>query len=125
VVVRRRLAEELADRGRSDEATRWVSRSLETVRGNPERLYSLSLSYARSAGLTGKTPTRLNPRQLDQRRRRFAAGAVVMLRQALADGFHDAARLRGESLFDPLRTDPTFRALVAELEFPAESFAPP
>jgi hypothetical protein len=108
-----------------DEAARWGSRSLETVWGNPELLYSISLDYARNAGLTGKTPTKLDDRQLDQRRRRFAAGAVAMLRQAVADGFHDAARLRGESLFEPLRSDPGFRALLADLDFPAEPFTQP
>src|SRR5262249_48888183 len=52
VVVRRRLAAELADRGRSGEASRWRSRALETVRGNPELSYAVALHYARKAGLT-------------------------------------------------------------------------
>ena len=125
VVVRRRLAAELADRGRSGEASRWRSRALETVRGNPELSYAVALHYARKAGLTGSYPTRLSEGQRAARRRWFAAGAVAMLRQALADGFHDAGELRGESLFDPLRSDPGFRTLLADLEFPAEPFAQP
>jgi hypothetical protein len=123
VVVRRRLAAELADRGQGGEAARWRSRAVEMVRGKPELSYTLALFYARQAGLTGQVPTKLNDRQLDQRRRWFAAGAVAMLRQAVADGLHDAARLRDESLFEPLRSDPGFRAILADLEFPAEPFA--
>ena len=45
----------------------------------------------RNAGLTGTYPTRLNAHQLSERRRRFVADAVAMLRQAVADGFKDAA----------------------------------
>ncbi len=71
VVVRRRLAEELADRGQQDEAARRERQSLDTARGNPELLYLLAIDYARNAGLTGKLPTRMNARQLHQRRRRF------------------------------------------------------
>ena len=125
VVVRRRLADELADRGRGDEAARWGARSLETVRGNPELAYAVSMHYARSAGLTGRYPTKLSAGQLHARRQRFAAGAVAMLRQAVVDGFHDAARVRSESLFDSLRCDPGFLGIRADLEFPAAPFAPP
>jgi hypothetical protein len=123
VVVRRRLAAELADRGQGGEAARRRSRALETVRGNPELSYAVALYYARKAGLTGGYPIRLSEGQLHARRRWFAAGAVTMLRQTVADGLHDAARLRGESLFEPLRSDPGFRAILADLEFPAEPFA--
>ena len=125
VIVRRRLAEELRARGRGEEAARWERCSLDPARGNPELLYEVALNSARDAGLVGHSPTKLNDQQLDQRRRRFAAGAVALLRQAVADGFHDAARLRNESLFEPLRTDPGFRAILADLDFPVEPFAKP
>jgi hypothetical protein len=124
VIVRRRLAEELADRGRGGEALEWSRRSLETARGDPELLYLLAGEYARNAGLTGKTPTRLNADQLRDRRRRFVAGAVAMLRQAVADNFRDAARLRSDPDFDPARSDPEFAAIVADLAFPVDPFAP-
>ena len=42
-VVRRRLAEELADRGHRDEAAGWYRQSLETARGNAELLYLLAV----------------------------------------------------------------------------------
>jgi eukaryotic-like serine/threonine-protein kinase len=123
VVVRRRLDEELADRGQVEEAARWGRRALDTARDNPELCYLLAIDYARNAGLTGKIPNKLSAQQLQERRRRFVAGAVAMLRQAVADGFKDVARLRGESTFDSIRSDPDFRAILADLEFPADPFA--
>jgi Protein kinase domain len=123
VVIRRRIADELADRGQCDEAAKWENRSLDTVRGKTEMLYQLAIDYARSAGLTGKLPTRLNAEQLAKRRNRFVAGAIAMLRQAAADGYKDAAHLKKELIFDPMRSDPQFRAIAADIEFPAQPFA--
>jgi hypothetical protein len=123
VVIRRRIADELADRGQCDEAAKWENRSLDTVRGKTEMLYQLAIDYARSAGLTGKLPTRLNAEQLAKRRNRFVAGAIAMLRQAAADGYKDAAHLKKELIFDQMRSDPQFRAIAADIEFPAQPFA--
>ena len=124
-IVRRRIAQEFLDRGRPDDAVPWDRGSLETVRGDPDLLYEIALIYAQEAGRVGQYPTKLDARQLRERRRRFAADAVAMLRQAVADGFHDAVRFKSESLFDPIRSDPDFRATVADLEFPADPFARP
>ena len=124
VVIRRRLAEELAARGyERDEGARWERQALDTGRGKPELLYLLAIDYARNAGLTAKLRTRLNSRQLDERRRRFEANAIAMLRQAAADGFKDAARLRGESTFETLRSHPEFTAILADVAFPAQPFS--
>jgi Protein kinase domain len=125
VVVRRRLAAELVARGQTDEAARWDRCALDPARGHPEVFYEVALKYARSAGLVGRYPTRLDARQRDDRRRQFAADAVAMLRQAEAEGFRDATRLRQESQFDPIRADAAFRAILDGLEFPVDPFAPP
>ena len=106
-------------------AARWNGCALDTARGDPERLYAIALDYARNPGLVGRYPTRLDVRQLDDRRRQFAADAVAMLRQAVAEGFRDATRLRTESQFDPIRADTAFSAILADLEFPVDPFAPP
>jgi hypothetical protein len=124
VIVRRRLAEEFNDRGRSDEAASWSRRSLATAIGDADLLYSLAGDYARSAGITGTYPTGLDAERLRERRRRFIAGAIAMLRQAVAEGFRDAVRIRGDSGLDPVRSDPGFRSILADLEFPADPFAP-
>ncbi len=86
-------------------------------------LYLLAVDYAQNANLTGKLPTKLTADRLDERRRRLEAGAVAMLRQAAADGFKDAARLRAESTFAPIRCHPDFAAIVADIEFPARPFS--
>jgi hypothetical protein len=39
------------------------------------------------------------------------------------DGFKHAARLRGDSKFVPIRFDPGFRAVRADIAFPADPFA--
>ena len=85
--------------------------------------YALALEYAENARLTGKLPTRLNAGQLHERRRRFVAGAVAMLRLAAADGFKDAGRVRRESTFQSILSDPEFAAVLADLEFPAQPFS--
>jgi hypothetical protein len=123
VIVRRRLAEELRDRGRDDEATAWSRRSLETARGDTELQYSLALDYAQQAGITGTYPTGLDAKRLPERRRRFVDGAIAMLHQAAVDGFKDAARLRGDSRFDPIRPDPRFTEVLSDIGFPANPFA--
>lgn len=122
VVVRRRLAEELVDRGQPDEAAAWSRRSFDTVRGNAELLMSLAATYAELAHVTGNYPTRLDARQLAERRRRFVAASMAMIRQAVADGFKDSARLRVDSTLDSIRSDPDFQAILADLDFPAEAF---
>jgi hypothetical protein len=42
--------------------------------------------------------------------------AMAALKQGIAEGFKDAAQLRGASDFDPLRDRKDFQELVAELE---------
>jgi tetratricopeptide (TPR) repeat protein len=122
VVIRRRLASELAARGQAEEAARYERRSLETARGKPELLFLLAVDYAHKASLTGKLPNQLSNAQLQRRRDRYRRGALAMLRQAATEGFKDAARLKKEPAFDAIRSDPDFRAIAADVEFPAQAF---
>jgi len=124
VLVRRQLAFEHLTRGSSDQAARWQSQALTPARGRPELLYQLALTYATNARITGNVPTKLDSRQLASRRARLTAEAVVMLREAVADGFRDAPRLQNESRLDPIRSDPGFAAVLAGLQFPDDPFAP-
>ena len=48
-----------------------------------------------------------------------------MLHQAALDGFKDAVLLRDDTKFDPIRFGPGFRAVLADLGFPADSFGSP
>jgi hypothetical protein len=46
-----------------------------------------------------------------------------MLHQAALDAFKDAARLRGDPQFDPIRFEAGFRAVQADIGFPAVPLA--
>jgi eukaryotic-like serine/threonine-protein kinase len=120
VIIRRRLAEVAADGGQLDEAARWARQSLDTARGKSDLLYELAIDYARHAGMTGKSPTKLNATQLRRRRRGFEVGAIAMLRQAAAAGFKDAERVRSESTFESVRSNSEFAAILADIEFPSQ-----
>jgi hypothetical protein len=77
-----------------------------------------------NARFLGKWPTKLSPVQLGTRRRRYEEEAVAMLREAVADGFKDIGRVRNESLFTSFRSDPEFRAIMLDLQFPNDPIAP-
>ena len=79
-IVRRRIAQELRDCGRPDDAGPWDRSSLETVRGDPDLLYEIALIYAQDAGRVGQYPTKLDAGAAKRPAlRRFAADAVAML----------------------------------------------
>lgn len=44
--------------------------------------------------------------------------ALALIAPAVAEGNPDVAALRADPLYDPIRADPRFRALVAQLDFP-------
>jgi tetratricopeptide (TPR) repeat protein len=59
--------------------------------------------------------------QLDEAKRKelaksYADGALAQLRQAVAHGYKDAARMKREPALEPLRAREEFRKLVADLE---------
>ena len=81
------------------------------------------MGYAKEAGLVGRLPTTLDARQLQSRRLRMRAEAIMMLRESVADGFHDASRLANERLFEPLKGIPEFEQIILDLGFPANPFA--
>jgi tetratricopeptide (TPR) repeat protein len=123
VIVRRRIAEALEERGQLDLARDRRRQSLETARGYPDVFFDLAIGYASGAGLVGRVPTRLDARQLEDRRARLRAEAIAMLREATADGFHDGLRLRNEPELESLRSLPEFQTMVLDLEFPPDPFA--
>ena len=94
------------------------------ARGDPGLLYDIAVEYARYV-LDAGGPPAVSPDRAESRRRRFSRAALLMLREAIAAGFHDHARLRGEPLLEPIRSSPEFRALACDLVFPADPFARP
>jgi tetratricopeptide (TPR) repeat protein len=126
-IVRHDMAEILEARGRAEEARSWRRRAVDGARGDGFALFEAAVACAGNAGLIGTYPTRLDARRLDERRKRFARRAVVLLHQAIDEGFRDAARLHATPELVILGADPEYRAVLASLDdrvFPAEPFAP-
>jgi hypothetical protein len=68
---------------------------------------------------------RRSGRQVEAIRRRHASDAIAMIRDAVDDGFKDTRQLRNDPRLAPIRSDPDFQAIVADLEFPAQPIARP
>src|SRR6185312_4836098 len=92
-IVRHEMADTLEARGRAEEARSWRRRAVDGARGDGAALFEAAVASAANAGLTGTYPTRLDARRLDERRQRLARRAVVLVHQAIDEGFRDAARL--------------------------------
>jgi len=125
VIIRRKLALLLAARGANEEASRWRSQSLTTARGDAGLFVEIALEYARMLGPIDRSPTKLGPRVLEDRRRRIVDGTIAMLREAVVDGFKDVGRLYTEEALAPIRSAPEFQAIVSDLGFPRDPFARP
>ncbi len=123
VLVRLRLADALTARGRVDEAARWRTLAPSPARGKPELFYMVATTFSSNAELVGKYPTKLNPQQLEIRRSRLTKHAISMLHEAITDGFKDVGRLRNDPAFAPFLSDPEFRSILLDLEFPTDPFA--
>ena len=125
VIIRRKLADVLTARDENAEASRWRSLALTTARGDPGLFVEIALEYARMLGPIDDLPTKLAPRVLEIRRRGIVDDTIAMLREAAADGFKDAARLRDEPAFARICSNTEFQALVYDMQFPANPFARP
>jgi tetratricopeptide (TPR) repeat protein len=66
---------------------------------------------------------RLDPAKRDSLIESYARQAMDLLGEALAQGYDDAAQLRTESNFEPLRSREEFRSLLAKIEEKARAFA--
>ena len=128
VVVRLDLADEMAARGRSEEARVYRERSLSSARGEGELFFLLAQNYAGNVGLLGTYPIKLDPKRLEERRRLYIGRACHLVREAMSVGFRDLARVWREPEFKPLLDDAEFRSVVSTLDtltFPADPFAKP
>jgi hypothetical protein len=125
-MVRHELAEDLESLGRDAEARACRERANAGARGDGPALFEAAVAAAGNALLTGTYPTKLDAGRLAERRRRLARRAVTFVRQAIAEGFRDAARLHAAPELSLLCADPEYRAAVASLDdsvFPSEPFA--
>jgi serine/threonine-protein kinase len=85
--------------------------------------YNLACTRARCASLVGRGHAELTPQEQSERRA-FSDGAMEALRRAVDGGFRNAAHIARDSDLVPLHDRPDFQALLRELGFPADPFAP-
>ncbi len=123
VMIRRKLAQEMAERGEDEEASRWRAQSLSTARGQPGLLYEIALEYARMLALIDRVPGKVAPRVREDRRRGIVMDILAMLREAVAEGFKDAKALGTEPALSPLRGTREYQAILLDVEFPRDPFA--
>jgi tetratricopeptide (TPR) repeat protein len=124
-IVRRKLADSLAAKGRKDEAGNWGRQSLTTIRGQPRLCYEVAKEYSQRIAPIGALPSYLSHVQLEALRRQMADDAIAMLCEAVSEGFTDLKTLRVEPAFAPIRSRPEFQAIMADVIFNLRPFAEP
>jgi tetratricopeptide (TPR) repeat protein len=102
-------------------ATLWEHR--EIWDNDPEGLYKLACGLAQCVPIVAKGQAQPTPEQRAQRQE-YADRAMDALRRAVAAGFHDLAHIAKDASLGPLRTRDDFGALVGDLDFPDDPFAP-
>jgi serine/threonine-protein kinase len=99
-------AQALAAAGHPTEA---AAAAYELLRGDPaggETAYRAAAVYAGCAAAAADGPER----------ERYAARAVELLRQAVANGYKDSGHMKNDPDLEPLRSRPDFQKLLAGLE---------
>jgi serine/threonine protein kinase len=82
---------------------------------NPGELYRVARGLALVAARVGRDKTQLTPDE-EAERRQDLDRALTLIRQAVAHGFRDVARLQQDKALEPLRSDEGLRDLIRELE---------
>jgi tetratricopeptide (TPR) repeat protein/tRNA A-37 threonylcarbamoyl transferase component Bud32 len=108
------LAAAAVDLGRTDEAAAALLERRQLWPDGGQELYRTAADLARVAAAVGKGRAELTAAEEEQRRR-CADLALDTLRQAVAHGFRDVDRLRGDPSLAGLRGRHDFRALLAGL----------
>ena len=78
-------------------------------------MYSAACIYAHGAAATGKDDE-LPPAERTKLEENYAADALRLLRDAMAQGFRDIARVKQDADLNTLRTREDFQQLVRDLE---------
>jgi serine/threonine protein kinase len=106
------FAKRLRSAGKVDESLDWIKKAVTAAdaayRNKPDwdagQRYDLACVYSVAAA------------QVSQKRTEYAARAMELLQMAIKPGFKDAARLRENPDFDPLRQRDDFKKLLEEVE---------
>jgi eukaryotic-like serine/threonine-protein kinase len=125
-----RIARALRQVGRSTEARETIRRiesELAIFRelGPPSWVgpYYLADAYAHLSTLVGRPGTEPSPAQRAEIRS-HQDRAIDCLRRAVAEGYRSLDNIRRDRDLEPLSSHPDFQALLLDLAFPADPFAP-
>jgi tetratricopeptide (TPR) repeat protein/predicted Ser/Thr protein kinase len=130
VLLDERIAKIYRQAGRMDEVLetiRQIESELDVLRGvGPPNWYPYNMAcvYAQLSSLVGRPGTALSATEQAEFQR-YQDQAMEWFRRVITAG--DLASLdqaRGDPDFDPIRSRPDFQALVLDLAFPADPFAP-
>jgi tetratricopeptide (TPR) repeat protein len=94
-------------RGRAAQSVQAIQERLKLWPESPAELYAGACELARAAGVEGLAPAE---------RDKYLGQGVAALRRAVAAGFGDAGKLRGDPALELLRGRDDFRAVLAEVE---------
>jgi serine/threonine protein kinase len=111
--LRRKRALTLARVGQHVQATVEADELAREPQITTEGIYNLACVYSLSSSAT---------RELSVRDR-YAARAVVMLREAAQKGYRDAAHLKQDTDLAPIHERSDFQGLIMDLAFPTDPFA--
>jgi serine/threonine-protein kinase len=113
--------------GPAAEAQRELRKSEELLDGLPvlvpEDLYVRACVAALHLPLIGSGSIRPTAEEQAERRK-YADQALGALRRAVAGGFRNIPLFKNDRALDPLRALPDFQALMMDVGFPSDSFAP-
>lgn len=108
-----------AQLGRYDEAGADLAKSEKLAKG-PQQLFDLARMYSFAAGAVAAAKVQPAPASASKYREAWAGQALACLKQAVAAGWKDAARLEQEKDLEALRAHPEFQKLVQALKQPAK-----
>jgi tetratricopeptide (TPR) repeat protein len=101
--------------GHTNTATELLRERRKLWPGDPEEQFRVAHDLMATAARVGDGKAELTPAERDERDANVKE-ALDALRQAVARGFRDAARLKNDKRFDPVRGNDVFRDLVRDLE---------
>ena len=116
------LADGLSARGQNDEAKQAELKAFRVARGHPDVCFQTAVTFAVNANRTRASQSKPTARQSEALARKCDSRVVPLLREAMAAGFKDVARVRKYLAFASFYSDPAFQDFLADLKFPDDPF---
>ena len=85
-------------------------------------MVQIACNYSLGSGIVRRITSKLDADGKERLRDRLLRRGVWCIRQAVANGFRDRARLQSDPELTELRGDEEFRKIVADIGFPRNPF---